>query len=62
MVLLFSSVSLSLASLTLSLQSQRQDNETEAAKWNSAFIDFIIYTQTLITSLRLITEKCWSPY
>ncbi len=40
MVLLY----VSHASVTVSQHAQHQDPETEAAKWNSAVIHFIIYT------------------
>ncbi len=44
MALFYSSVSVSHDGVTVSQHAQYQDPETEAAKWNSAIIDFIIYT------------------
>ena len=43
MALFFSSVPLSRDSVTVSCHAQYQDPENEAAKWNSAVINYIIY-------------------
>ena len=44
MALFCSSVPVSHDSVTVSQHTQYQDPETEAAKWNSAIVSFIIYT------------------
>ncbi len=59
MALFYSSVPVSHDSVTVSRQAQHQDPETEAAKWNSVIINFIIYTcafptetcQIMVTSM-----------
>ena len=59
MALFHSSVPVSHDSVTVSQRAQYQDPETEATKWNSAVINFIIYTCAFpaVTCQNVFLEK-----
>ncbi len=60
MALLYSSVPLCHDSVTVNQHAQCYDPETEAAKWNSAIIHFIIYAGAFptVTCRNVLCKKC----